>query len=100
MELGELAHIWLIVCPLVFLGGLIDAVAGGGGLITLPAYLLAGLPAGIRPGELRWEALCWERETGMFLRRGTLQCRAVFVAETGEDGTVFRDFILKGVMTN
>ena len=45
MELGELAHIWLIVCPLVFLGGLIDAVAGGGGLITLPAYLIAGLPA-------------------------------------------------------
>ena len=43
MTLGELAHIWIIVCPLVFLGGLIDAVAGGGGLITLPAYL-AGLP--------------------------------------------------------
>jgi uncharacterized membrane protein YfcA len=34
----------LIVCPLVFLAGLIDAVAGGGGLISLPAYLLAGLP--------------------------------------------------------
>ena len=35
---------WLIVCPLIFLGGLVDSVAGGGGLITLPAYLLAGLP--------------------------------------------------------
>ena len=34
----------LIICPLVFLGGFIDAIAGGGGLITLPAYLLAGLP--------------------------------------------------------
>ncbi|MDO4492518.1 MAG: TSUP family transporter [Clostridia bacterium] len=34
----------LIVCPLVFLGGFVDAIAGGGGLITLPAYLLAGLP--------------------------------------------------------
>ena len=43
--MSELIHIWLIVCPLVFLGGLIDAVAGGGGLITLPAYLIAGLPA-------------------------------------------------------
>lgn len=31
-----------IVCPLVFIGSFIDAVAGGGGLITLPAYLLAG----------------------------------------------------------
>ena len=34
---------YLIVCPLVFLGGFVDAVAGGGGLITLPAYMLAGL---------------------------------------------------------
>ena len=33
----------LIVCPLIFLSGLVDAVAGGG-LISLPAYLLAGLP--------------------------------------------------------
>ena len=50
MELQELVHIWVIVCPLVFLGGVIDAVAGGGGLITLPAYLLAGLPAHIASG--------------------------------------------------
>lgn len=34
----------LIICPLVFLGGLIDSIAGGGGLIALPAYLFAGLP--------------------------------------------------------
>lgn len=38
-------HMFLIVCPLVFLGGFVDSIAGGGGLITLPAYLLAGLPA-------------------------------------------------------
>ena len=43
MEL-TLVH-FLIVCPLVFLGGFVDAVAGGGGLISLPAYLLIGLPA-------------------------------------------------------
>lgn len=35
---------FLIVCPLVFVAGFIDAVAGGGGLISLPAYLIAGLP--------------------------------------------------------
>ena len=38
-------HMFLIVCPLVFLGGFVDSIAGGGGLITLPAYLFAGLPA-------------------------------------------------------
>lgn len=36
---------YLIVCPLVFLAGYIDAVAGGGGLVSLPAYLISGLPA-------------------------------------------------------
>ncbi len=34
----------LIVCPLVFLAGFVDSIAGGGGLISLPAYLLAGVP--------------------------------------------------------
>ena len=38
MEWDELIRIWIIVCPLVFLGGLIDAVAGGGGLITPVSY--------------------------------------------------------------
>lgn len=40
------AHLlqFLIVCPLVFLAGFIDAIAGGGGLISLPAYLITGLP--------------------------------------------------------
>ena len=35
---------FVIVCPLVFLGGFVDAVAGGGGLISLPAYMFAGFP--------------------------------------------------------
>lgn len=35
---------FLIVCPLSFLAGFVDAVAGGGGLIALPAYIIAGLP--------------------------------------------------------
>ena len=36
---------FLIVCPMVFLAGFIDSIAGGGGLISLPAYIFAGLPA-------------------------------------------------------
>ena len=36
-------RMYLIVLPLVFLASAIDAIAGGGGLITLPAYTLAGL---------------------------------------------------------
>lgn len=70
------------------------------GCETAAEVLLGGLPAGIRPGELRWEALAWEKETGMFLRRGQLRCRAVFVAEAGQEGEPFLDFVLKGVMKN
>lgn len=35
---------FLIVCPMVFLAGFVDAIGGGGGLISLPAYFLAGVP--------------------------------------------------------
>ena len=35
---------YLILCPLVGIAGFVDAIAGGGGLISLPAYLLAGIP--------------------------------------------------------
>ena len=41
---------FLIVCPLVFLAGLVDSIAGGGGLISLPAYLAAGIPPHIAIG--------------------------------------------------
>ncbi|WP_210117815.1 sulfite exporter TauE/SafE family protein [Treponema parvum] len=33
-----------VLCPLIFLAGFVDSVAGGGGLISLPAYIFAGLP--------------------------------------------------------
>ena len=35
---------FLIVCPFLFLAGLVDSIAGGGGLISLPAYMLTGMP--------------------------------------------------------
>ncbi|MDD4223173.1 MAG: TSUP family transporter [Candidatus Cloacimonetes bacterium] len=35
---------YAIVLPFIFLAGLIDSIAGGGGLISLPAYVAAGLP--------------------------------------------------------
>lgn len=35
---------YLIICPLVFIAGFIDAVAGGGGLVSLPAYMITGIP--------------------------------------------------------
>lgn len=40
----ESLSIYLIVCPLVFFGGFVDSIAGGGGFISLPAYMMSGLP--------------------------------------------------------
>lgn len=65
---------------------------------TAAAVLLGRLPEGIRPGELSWEALVWEKQTGLFLRRGKLKCEALFLAEAGDEEPEFLDFILKGVL--
>lgn len=46
----EYLKLCLIVCPLIFLGAFVDSIAGGGGLITLPAYLMAGLPPHLAAG--------------------------------------------------
>ena len=40
------------------------------------------------------------KETGMFLRRGTLKCQALFLAEADEENATFLDFRLKGDMTD
>lgn len=47
---------FFITCPLVFLGGFVDAVAGGGGIITLPAYLLAGVPIHLAIGSNKFSS--------------------------------------------
>lgn len=84
MELEELVHIWIIVCPLVFLGGLIDAVAGGGGLITLPAYLLAGLPAHIASGTNKCGNVFGTLlATGRFLKRGDVHIPSALAGMVG-----------------
>ncbi len=67
-------------------------------LETLHQVMLSGLPAGLRPAELRWEETVWDEDTAMFVRRGSLSCGAYFTAEASEDGVLLTDFILKGVV--
>lgn len=49
-EVDSLFHMCLVVCPLLFLAGFVDSVAGGGGLISLPAYLFVGVPIHLASG--------------------------------------------------
>ena len=47
---------YIIVCPLVFIAGFVDAIAGGGGLISLPAFILAGIPVHFAIGTNKMSA--------------------------------------------
>lgn len=67
---------FLIVCPLVFLAGLVDAIAGGGGLISLPAYFLAGVPAHMALGTNKLgSAMGTTVSTARYIKNGYLQGR-------------------------
>ncbi len=48
---------YLIVLPLVFLAAAVDAIAGGGGLISLPAYTLAGLNYDFASGNNKFSSM-------------------------------------------
>ena len=86
------------VCQEVY-GMRLELTAGGEGVLeTLHQIMLEGLPTGLRPMELKWEEALWDAGTAMFLRRGSLACSACFIAAVSEDGAVFSDFILKGVV--
>lgn len=50
------ASMYLIVLPLCFCAAVIDAIGGGGGLISLPAYMVAGLPANLASGSNKLSA--------------------------------------------
>lgn len=47
-----------IVLPFIFLAGLIDAIAGGGGLISLPAYWSVGIPPHTALGTNKFSSCC------------------------------------------
>lgn len=64
-------QMFLIICPLLFLAGLVDAIGGGGGLISLPAYLLAGVPVHHAIGTNKLSSACGTTLTTVrFIRQG------------------------------
>ena len=70
---ADILH-YLIICPLVFLGGFVDAIAGGGGLISLPAYFLAGIPAHLALGTNKLSSLMGTAiATGRLWRAGCVE---------------------------
>lgn len=75
---------FLIVLPLVFLGGFVDSVAGGAGLITLPAYLMAGIPAHFAAGTNKVVNGCGTlTATLKYFRSGKILLRPAIIAAAG-----------------
>ena len=69
----------LIVCPLVFFASFVDAIAGGGGLIALPAYLLTGMPAHMAYGCNKFSGcLGTFFSAARFLKSGHLHLKIAF----------------------
>ncbi|MFQ8983692.1 MAG: sulfite exporter TauE/SafE family protein [Evtepia sp.] len=75
---------FLLVCPLACLAGFVDAVAGGGGLISLPAYLMAGLPAHVAIGTNKLSsAMGTALSVGKLARRGYVPWKRALVLAVG-----------------
>ena len=74
-------RMFLIVLPLVFLAALVDAIAGGGGLISLPAYTLAGLNYDFASGNNKFSSMFGSfTATVRYYRSGKLQVVPGFIA--------------------
>lgn len=72
---------FLIVCPLVFLAGFVDSIAGGGGLISMPAYLAAGIPPHLAIGTNKLgSAMGTVISTARFARSGYIRVKLSAIA--------------------
>lgn len=106
--MNELLKMLLIICPLIFTAGFVDAVAGGGGLISLPAYMLAGLPTHQAAGCNKFSAsLGTVVATVNYIKSGKVKFRIAIFAAIGavigsSMGTalalIISDKLLKGIM--
>ena len=72
----ELIEMLLVVCPLVFFASFVDAIAGGGGLISLPAYFITGMPAHMAIASNKFSAAIGTAiSTARFIKSGNLHMK-------------------------
>lgn len=76
MELTAVSYV--IVCGFVFLAGFVDSIAGGGGLISLPAYILVGVPThmAIATNKLS-SCIGTVFSTGRYLKNGCVKAKLI-----------------------
>ena len=70
-----------IICPLVFFAGFVDSIAGGGGIVSLPAYVAAGLPYHMALGTNKFAStLGTSVATARFIKSGKVHYKAAAVS--------------------
>ncbi len=85
MEFSEITGLSIVfICVMIFLAGFIDSIAGGGGIISLPAYLFIGLPAHQAYGCNKFSSACGTTlSTVRFFINGTLDLKVALIAAAG-----------------
>ncbi len=69
----------LIACGGVFLASFMDAIAGGGGIISVPTYLLAGLPMHMALGTNKISASLGSlASVGRYVKNGCVNWKLAF----------------------
>ena len=77
----ELLKDLLIVCPLLFLAGLIDGISGGGGIISLPAYMMTGMPLSMAYGCNKMQSfLGTSASLAKYAKSGLVDLRPALIA--------------------
>lgn len=77
----------LIVCSLVFFAGFMDSIAGGGGIISLPAYLAAGIPPHMALGSNKFSSVIGLTvSSSRFLKSRKVHVKAALIAAVGALG--------------
>lgn len=72
------------VCLLVGFAGFVDAIAGGGGIISLPAYMLTGIPAHYAYGSNKFSsAIGTTFSAGRFFVNGALDVKVALLSAAG-----------------
>ncbi len=71
-------HSLIIILPMLFLAGFVDSIGGGGGLISLPAFLIAGLPVHLALGTNKLQSCCGTTLTTFrFIKNGYVNFKLV-----------------------
>ncbi len=84
--LREVRCMWVLY-PLIFLSGFVDAIAGGGGIISLSSYLAVGLPAHLALGTNKFSAVIGTGiSTARFAKRGHIRWDAAAISFVGALG--------------